>query len=53
MLVAGEFAKRGYASVAIDFPYHGERIACVEASLVAVPNFFPEALRGLVGFEDD
>ena len=40
MLVAGEFAKRGYASVAIDFPYHGERIACVEASLVAVPNFF-------------
>jgi hypothetical protein len=51
--IAGELNRRGFVVVGVDFPYHGERLACVEASLVAVPNFFPEELRPLVGFEDE
>ncbi len=53
LTIAGELALRGFTSVAIDFPYHGDRTACVDASLVAVPNFFPEGLQSLIGFEED
>lgn len=52
LMIASELADRGYVAVSIDWPYHGERVACVNTSLVAVPNFFPEALQPLVGFED-
>lgn len=50
--IAGELARRGFASVAIDFPFHGERIACIEASLVSVPNFFPQVFQDLTGLND-
>jgi len=53
MTVAGEFARRGYATISIDFPFHGERIDCIDASLVAIPNFFPDVVRDLTGLEDD
>ncbi|MEQ1501382.1 MAG: hypothetical protein ABMB14_04085 [Myxococcota bacterium] len=43
--VASEFSKRGFAAVSIDLPYHGERTTCVDASLAALPNFIPPALR--------
>jgi hypothetical protein len=52
-MVSGELAQRGFASVAIDFPFHGERVACVDASLVAVPNFLPEPLQSLTGLTDN
>ena len=39
--------------ISVDFPFHGERTACVESSLVAVPNFFPPALQPIVGFTDN
>ncbi len=47
LTIAGALAKKGFAGIAIDFPFHGDRSVCVERSLVAVPNFFPEALRKL------
>ncbi|MCA9604340.1 MAG: hypothetical protein KC619_02015 [Myxococcales bacterium] len=53
MTVAGEFAQRGFATLAIDFPFHGERIDCIDASLVAIPNFFPEQIRTVTGLNDD
>ena len=53
MAIAGELAKRGFVAIGIDFPFHGERIACIDASLVAIPNFFPEVFRDLTGLEDD
>ncbi len=53
MTVAGELARRGFATISIDFPFHGERIACIDSSLVAVPNFFPPAVRTLTGLNDD
>ncbi len=53
MTIAGELARRGFATLSIDFPFHGERIACIDASLVGVPNFFPEVLRNLTGLRDD
>lgn len=46
--VAGELAKRGFVTIAIDFPFHGERIACVEDSLVAIPNFIPPSVQPLI-----
>lgn len=53
MTIAGELARRGFVTIAIDFPFHGERIACIESSLVGVPNFFPEVLQNLTGLRDD
>lgn len=53
MTIAGELAQRGLATISIDFPFHGERIACIESSLVAVPNFFPEIVRAATGLHDD
>lgn len=52
LMIAGALASRGYASVAIDFPYHGDRAVCADTSLIAVPNFFPEELQPYVGYED-
>ncbi|MBI4701870.1 MAG: hypothetical protein HY744_12080 [Deltaproteobacteria bacterium] len=52
LTIAGELAQRGYAAIAIDLPFHGERIACVESSLVAIPNFLSEELKDLLGFHD-
>ncbi|MEZ4241399.1 MAG: hypothetical protein R3F59_35655, partial [Myxococcota bacterium] len=52
LTISGELAKRGFAAISVDFPYHGERIACVDASLVAVPNFFPPSLQPLIGATD-
>ena len=40
-------SSEGFASVSIDFPFHGERLECVDASLVATPNFLPPSLRNL------
>jgi len=53
MTVAGELARRGFATLTIDFPFHGERIACIDSSLIAIPNYFPDLLRDLTGLEDD
>lgn len=53
MTIAGELARRGFVTIGIDFPFHGERIACIDASLVAVPNYFPELVRNLTGLHDD
>lgn len=53
MTVAGELARRGFVTISIDFPFHGERIACIDSSLVAIPNFFPELVRNLTGLRDD
>ena len=52
MTIAGRLAQAGYAAVAIDFPFHGHRTACVDASLVAVPNFFPEELQDITGLTE-
>jgi hypothetical protein len=53
MTIAGELARRGLVSISVDFPFHGERIACVDASLVAVPNYFPDGVRAITGLHDD
>lgn len=53
LMVASELVARGFVVIGVDWPYHGERTACVEASLVAIPNFFPEGLQPVVGFEED
>ena len=53
MTIAGRLAQKGYAAVAIDFPFHGVRTACVDASLVSVPNFFPQELQDLTGLTDN
>ena len=46
LTIAGALAKKGFAAVSVDFPYHGERIACVEAgSLISFPNFLPQELQ--------
>ena len=53
LTIAGALAQRGFYSVAIDFPFHGDRTVCVDASLVAVPNFFPESIQPIVGYEEE
>jgi dienelactone hydrolase len=32
------FASRGFAAIAIDFPYHGEQTYCVQGGPVSIPN---------------
>lgn len=53
LTIAGELAKKGFAAIAIDFPFHGERIACVDSSLVAIPNFLSDELKDLFGYYDN
>jgi len=53
LTIGGRLAREGYAAVAIDFPFHGERLACVDSSLVATPNFLPPELQALTGLTDD
>jgi hypothetical protein len=53
LTIAGRLAREGFAAVAIDFPFHGERLVCVDASLVATPNFLPLELQLLTGLTDD
>lgn len=52
MTIAGELAKKGFATISIDFPYHGERTYCLDSSLVAVPNFLPDVLKDLLDQQD-
>jgi len=53
LTIAGELAQKGFAAIAIDLPFHGERIACVDTSLVAIPNFLSAELKDLLGFHDN
>ena len=52
LAVAGALAQRGFALFAIDLPFHGERTACVDDSLIALPNFLPPELQELTGLTD-
>lgn len=38
LAVADQLAARGYASIAIDFPYHGERTYCWTGGPLSIPN---------------
>jgi hypothetical protein len=50
LTIAGALAQKGFVTVAVDFPFHGERIACIEAgSLISFPNFLPQQLQDLLG----
>ncbi|RLB59346.1 MAG: hypothetical protein DRI90_15510 [Deltaproteobacteria bacterium] len=53
LTIAGELAQKGFGAIAIDLPFHGERITCVDASLVALPNFLSDELKDLFGFYDN
>jgi hypothetical protein len=53
LTVAGPLAQRGVASIAIDFPFHGDRTVCVDTSLVGFPNLLPGPLRELTGYHED
>jgi hypothetical protein len=53
LTIAGELAQKGFAAIAIDLPFHGERIACIDTSLVALPNFLSDELKDLLGFYDN
>jgi hypothetical protein len=53
MTVAGPLAERGVVSIAIDFPFHGERTVCLDTSLAGIPNILPEPLRELTGLHED
>jgi hypothetical protein len=52
LTVAGPLARKGFATIGFDLPYHGTRTVCIEASLVAVPNFLPPGLQAQTGFTD-
>lgn len=52
LTIAGALAERGMAAVAIDLPFHGERTACVDDSLVALPNFLPPLLQSITNQTD-
>ena len=47
LMIAGALAKRGFASIAFDFPFHGERTRCTDRALIAIPNPLPTAIRNL------
>jgi hypothetical protein len=47
LMIAGALARKGFAAISFDFPFHGERTECTHSSLVAIPNFFPDDIRKL------
>jgi pimeloyl-ACP methyl ester carboxylesterase len=47
LAVADAFASRGYAAIAIDFPYHGERTYCWSEGPLSVPDPQTGELTGL------
>lgn len=53
LTIAGELAERGFAAIAIDLPFHGERTVCVDHSLVAIPNFLSDELKDLFDYWDN
>ncbi|MBW2523173.1 MAG: hypothetical protein JRI23_03320 [Deltaproteobacteria bacterium] len=53
LMVAGELAQKGFASIAIDLPFHGKRTVCVERSLIAIPNFLSDELKELLDYWDN
>ncbi len=53
LTIGGELAQKGFAAIAIDFPFHGERTVCVDATLVAIPNFLSEELKDLLDYHDN
>lgn len=53
LTIGGRLAREGFAAVAIDLPFHGERTVCVDASLAALPNVLPEELQQLTGYTDE
>ncbi|MDF2692675.1 MAG: Lipase-like protein, partial [Labilithrix sp.] len=44
LTIAGVLAQRGFAALAIDLPFHGERTQCSRIPML-IPNFYPGPVR--------
>jgi dienelactone hydrolase len=47
LAVGDALARRGFAAISIDFPYHGEQTRCIEGGLIAVPDPQTGEIRAL------